>query len=244
MKPSASTIGGAGLRLVFRAAKVLRPLRPIHPGGISLTGLLERLPVPAPGSGISWLDTPGTVTVQARLSRSVGLPPALPDILGLALRIPAGSAYCDLLLASTGLSRPGRFLLVPRKSVSAAALTTLMPYKGGRGPVQLAARTLAPVTGLPAAPDAFRRALAGRTWTLALYHAGPWGKWRRFGTLSLGLDPARADTGVRFDPVLHPLPGAEIYEWTRRLREPSYAVARLPLRPGIGRNEVAENYPK
>lgn len=230
MRHTASTIAGRGLQQVFRALKTVRPERPIHPQGVGLAGSLERLPTMAPDSGIAWLGEPGTDQVQARLSRAVGLPPACPDVLGLALRVSAGSGYFDLLLASTGLSRPGRFVLIPHQDLSSGALTTLMPYRGSRGPVQLAARTQGPVSGLPSAPDAFRRALAGRTWTLALYYGSPWGKWKRFGTLSLGLDPLHPDPGIRFDPVLHPLPGAGTYEWTRRLREPAYAQARRPRR--------------
>jgi hypothetical protein len=225
------TLAGQGLRQFFRLLKIVRPLRPIHPQGVSLIGSLERLPTAVP-SGISWIDTPGTCAVRARMSRAAGLPAGWPDVLGLALRITSDSGFSDVLFSSTGLSRPGRFLLVPRISVSSAALSTLMPYKGGRGPVLLAARTLGPVaTGLPSAPAALRRALAGRTWTLALYYCRPWGKWTRFGTLSLDLDPVRADTGIRFDPVLHPLPGAGIYGWIRQLREPSYAAARAPEPP-------------
>jgi hypothetical protein len=230
MRHTASTIAGRGFQQVFRALKTVRPARPIHPHGVGLTGSLERLPMMAPDSGIAWLGTPGTDQVQARLSRAIGLPPALPDVLGLALRVSTGSGYFDLLLASTGLSRPGRFVLIPHRDLASGALTTLMPYRGSRGPVQLAARTQGPVSGLPSAPDAFRRALAGRTWTLALYYGPQWGKWKRFGTLSLDLDPLQPDPGIRFDPVQHPLPGAGTYEWTRRLREPAYAQARRPRR--------------
>lgn len=212
--------------------KALRPVRPIHPKGVSLAGALERPPMLAPDSGISWLGTPGTDPVQARLSRSVGLPPAFPDVLGLALRVSVGTSYFDVLLASTGLSRPGRLVLILRRDVSAGGLTTLMPYRGGRGPVQLAARTQRPVSGLPSAPADFRQALAGRTWALALYYGTPCGKWRRFGTLSLNLDHVRSDTDTRFDPALHPLPGARTYEWARLLPEPAYAEARrLRRRP-------------
>jgi len=228
MRHTASTLAGGGLQQVIRALKTVRPVRPVHPHGVALAGSLERLPAQGPDSGIAWLDTPGTDRVQARLSRAAGLPPALPDVLGLALRVPAGSGWSDLLLASTGLSRPGRFVLLPHQDLSSAALTTMMPYRGSRGPVLLAARTVEPAGGLPSAPKAFRRALAGRSWTLALYYGRPWGKWQRFGTLRLGLDPLQPEPGIRFDPVLHPLPGAGTYEWTRRLREPGYAQARRP----------------
>lgn len=222
-----STTAGRGFALLFRGIKALRPERPIHPEGVSLTGSVDKLP-PTQRSGISWVDTPGQVQVQARLSRSIGLPGPLPDIVGLALRIPAGTASFDVLLASTGMSGASRFILIPHRSASEAAFTTLMPYQGSRGPVLLAARPLDSAPRLPAKPEDFRQALGDRVWTLGLYHSALRGDWIRFATLSLTLDPNQQDTDRRFDPLLHPLPGAGIYRWTRTLREPSYTTARKP----------------
>lgn len=222
-----STTAGRGFALLFRGIKTLRPQRPIHPEGVSLTGPLEKFP-PGRRSGISWLDTPGTSQVQARLSRSIGLPGPLPDIVGLALRIPAEPGSFDVLLASTGSSRASRFILTPHRFASEAAFTTIMPYQGSRGPVLLAARPLDSSLRLPAKTEAFRQALGNGAWALGLYHATPLGPWARFATMSLSIDPTQQDTDQRFDPLLHPMPGAGTYPWTRSLREPSYTTARKP----------------
>jgi hypothetical protein len=242
MKVTPSGAAGLAFAAAFKALKVLRPDRPIHPSGVALAGTIERLPG-SPGSGILWVDSPGVDRVSARLSRSVGTPPGWPDIIGLALRISTESGPADVLLASTPMSWPGRLLLTAHRDAASSKLTSLMPYKGARGPVLLAASTDRPGPGLPAAPDAFRRALGTGTWTLGLYHARPAGHWTRFGTLALALDPGKADTPTRFDPLAHPLPGAGTYRWTALLREPSYAAARRPagqparghsFRPGQG----------
>jgi hypothetical protein len=222
---------GAGLAFAaaFKALKVLRPDRPIHPAGVALAGTIEKHPGQA-GSGILWIDSVGTAAVSARLSRSLGTPPGWPDVLGLALRITTETGPADVLLASTGMSRPGRLLLTVHRHASSSKLTSLMPYKGFRGPVLLAAR---PETGgktLPAALTTFRQALAAGIWTLGLYYARPAGRWTRFGTLALTLDPENADLGTRFDPLRNTLPGAGTYGWARRLREPSYEAARQPVR--------------
>ncbi|TDK26767.1 hypothetical protein E2F48_06220 [Arthrobacter crusticola] len=221
----------------FRALKVLRPSRPIHPRGVRLTGYLAV--DGGASSGIPWLDTAGSTPVEARLSRSVGLPGPLPDIIGLAVRIPSGDAYADLLLASTGSSPLGRFVLIPRLNIARSPLTTMMPYRGAQGPVLLAART----TGqrptpdhsgrrtparLPASLPAFRRRLAGRAWPMELSYASPLGPWIRFGTLTLTVDPDQGQEDLRFDPVRNPLPTASTYEWAAELRRGSYAVARSP----------------
>ncbi|GAA1269916.1 SRPBCC family protein [Arthrobacter pascens] len=246
-----SELAGRAFAAVFKAIKALRPDRPIHPRGISLVGELTRhglqdgpagsmpagMPAGAPGSmpggrsGISWLDAPGTDQVRARFSRSVGLPDALPDILGLALRIGAGPGAADVLLATTGWGFPARFLLLPRLDVGAARFSTLMPYRGADGPVLLGLRTfsLPPrATGRAETGGGFRDALAEGRWVLALSFATPAGRWVHAGTLTLRADPDQEDTPARFDPLQHPLQGAGTYAWARRLREHSYRTARGP----------------
>ena len=271
--PGAAGLAGRGFAAVFKAIKTIRPVRPIHPRGISLVGELTRhglqgggVPggskqgggthgggVPGGRSGISWLDAPGADQVQARFSRSVGLPDALPDILGLALRIGGGTSsrtrtpgpateateatdpdapgMADLLFASTGWGFPARFLLLPRVDVSAARFTTLMPYRGADGPVLLGLRTLSlppRATGRAETGGDFRAALAEGDWVLALSCATPAGPWIHAGTLTLRADPDQDDTSARFDPLQHPVPGAGSYAWARRLRENSYRTARGP----------------
>ncbi|MDQ1624129.1 MAG: hypothetical protein QOH19_2547 [Actinomycetota bacterium] len=229
MTVTLSGMAGTAFAAVFKALKTLRPDRPIHPSGVALTGTIEKR-LGNTGSGILWVDSPGSHQVKARLSRSVGAPSGWPDIIGLALRITSEAGPADVLLASTPMSWPGRLLLTPHRHASNSKLTSLMPYKGAKGPVLLAARTDQPGPCLPATPDAFRQALNTGTWTLGLYHARPAGPWIRFGSLALTLDPDKADTPTRFDPLTHTLPGAETYKWASRLREPSYATAREPVR--------------
>lgn len=224
MKASFSSAAGLAFAAVFRAIKILRPDRPIHPSGVALTGI-ERQPGSI-GSGIRWVDSSGRDQVAARFSRSLGTPPGWPDLLGLALRVTTETGPADILLASTPLAWPGRFLLTAHRDAGSSALTSVMPYKGDNGPVLLAARPEMAGPPLPAAPDAFRQVLDSGVWILGLYHARPRGHWIRFGTLALGLVPGQVDIPTRFDAVLHPLPGAGTYNWAARLREPSYAAAR------------------
>ncbi|MBG6217216.1 hypothetical protein IWX75_001670 [Arthrobacter sp. CAN_A6] len=242
-----TSAAGHGLTAIFRALKKVRPERPIHSRGLRLTGTVEVRPS-AGASGISWVDTPGTSTVTARISRSVGLPDGLPDVVGLAFRLQGGPDALgagesdsralgrpdavgpsggDVLLSSTGWSRTGRFVLSPRLRADRAPLTTIIPYRGSEGPVLIGARALGS-EALPASLKGFERKLGGGTWTLGLYYAHPRGPWHQFGILSLCLDLLGEEEDSRFDAVLNPLPGAGTYDWARRLREPSYAVARQP----------------
>lgn len=57
---------------------------------------------------------------------------------------------------------------------------------------------------------------------LTLGHATAGGSWHPFAVLDLHLDPDQDDSGLRFDAVRHPIPGAGTYAWVRVVRQPSY----------------------
>lgn len=212
---------GAVLDRVFAAVQRLRHSRPIHDRGVVLSGILRRIPDAAP-SGIRFIDDPaqGPVPVVARVSRSLGLPAPLPDVIGLALRLDIGGTACDLELASTGWRVPGRFALLPRRRPERAHFGSLLPSRGRRGPVVLMARTRsgrAPATD----PRELRRD-DDAVWSLVLAHATPAGRWHPFALVDLRADPDQDDSGLRFDTVRRPLPGARTYPWVGALRQPSY----------------------
>src|SRR3954451_10255298 len=61
--------------------------KPLHPVGAVSRGTLHRYGL-TPSVGVKWLDEPGQDKVLVRFSRALGLPGPLPDVLGLAVRIP------------------------------------------------------------------------------------------------------------------------------------------------------------
>lgn len=198
---------GVALGGVFRVVGAVRPTeKPLHPRGRVVTGVLERTGVAEP-VGAAFVDEPGTDDVLVRVSRATGLPAPLPDIHGLALRVPlAGGGHGDLLLASTGWGRLGRFLLTGGRHPGSRPMSTLLPYRTDSGRlVLLGARVL----------DEEHVLLACAIGT---------GPWQSFAELRLGGE--EGDSPVSFDPVRHPLPGLAVPEWVRRLREPAYAGAR------------------
>ncbi len=213
-----AAVGGGVLAALTRGLAGLRPSRkPLHPEGVVSRGTLVRTGGAA-RSGVEWLDDPGVDEVLVRVSRAIGLPRWLPDIHGLAVRVPHGPSYGDLLLASTGTGRLARFVLTAGRDVTARPLTTLLPYRGPDGPLLIAA--LASVT--PPVLD-------GPRLSFDLMWARGLDPWVPFARLEVEEGPSE-DASVSFDPVLHPLPGLPLSPWVRRLREPAYGVARAGRR--------------
>jgi hypothetical protein len=220
-------VGGNVLAALIRAVRLVRRPRPIHPHGVALAGTLAPVTGRAP-SGLAWLDAlDAPLEITARFSRGAGTPAALPDVLGLALRIPdGGDTTVDVLLSTTGIGYPGRFLLQPRRSLSGARMTTLMPYRGSTGPVLLGVLVDADPP-LPAGAEELGRALAARPLRMRLVQATPRGLWHVAARIELTHDAAGPlDTATRVDPVLAAPPGDTTYPWARRLRAPAYRDAR------------------
>jgi hypothetical protein len=212
---AASTAAGQVIGAATTAIGALRPAeKPLHPRGSVVPAVLERFGTDGgPGSnersGAAWLDEPGRDEVLVRRSRSAGLPAPAPDVLGLSLRVPTtGGSYGDLLFATTGTGPLTRFLLRPAWAPYGRGMTTLLPYRTPTGPVLLGAVQSDPVT-------------------VDLVWARATGSWWRFATVRLAEHlEAAEDASMSFDPVHNTLPGLEVYDWVRRLREPSYRAAR------------------
>lgn len=210
-----ATTAGQLIGALTAAAGAMRPAeKPLHPRGTVVPAVLERFGSDGgPGSnelsGAAWLDRPGSDEVLVRRSRSAGLPPFAPDVLGLSLRVPTSAgSYGDLLFATTGTGPLSRFLLRPAWSPYGRGMTTLLPYRTPTGPVLLGALQI-------------------DERTIDLLWARASGSWWRFATVRLGeaLESAQ-DASVSFDAVRNTLPGLEVYDWVRRLRGPSYQAAR------------------
>ncbi len=217
---------GFALGAGFAALAAVRRPRPVHPHGVLLHGSLRRTGTDL-ATGVAWIDEPDDrpVPLLARSSRSIGLPPPLPDVEGLALRFEAAHGPADLELASTGRGWPGRFVLALHRSPSRAHLGSLLPYRSPSGPLLLAAQSRSP-DDLPASPRELGDRLAREPWQLRLLVARPRGPWHEFAELELSRAPGPIDPLVRFDAVRHPLPGLAQYEWVRRVRGPAYVLVQ------------------
>lgn len=213
---------GLGLGAAFGAVAVLRHGRPLHPQGATL-----RVTVLCDGSGrsgVPLLDQAGVSEGTMRVSRAMGLPAWLPDIYGLALRLPqaegADGDPADLLFASTGDSGLGRFMLLVHSELADGPLTTLLPVRSPAGALLL---RLEPVAGSPVREVGPSLQVPDR---LTLSYAVGTRPWVTVGELAVGARVEGEDDPRRHDPVLHQLPGTSQYAVVRSLREPAYAAAR------------------
>ena len=169
----------------FRRLSALRGRRVFHPDG-ELREATLRVTGAALGSDSAEIFAPGAEhELVVRRSRALGLPRALPDILGLAMRFP--DAYGpgrdqDFLLASSLDLPVGQFLLVPTWMRAELPYSSLFPYRvGGR---------LRLLGALPAGDNLYRLALAR-----------PLRRFQPFAELRLGDELARpASQATRFDP--------------------------------------------
>jgi hypothetical protein len=114
---------------VFARLARLRRAPAFHPRGVLLAG---RIVVTDPGSGLAAAlgGAASGTAVLVRLSKGIGTPAGLPDLLGFAVRIerPARGPI-DLLLTSTGRHRGSDLLLTPARGWLRNPYSTLLPYQ-------------------------------------------------------------------------------------------------------------------
>ena len=114
----------------FQFASSLRRARAFHPYGLELKGTLK------PATPWWPVSESSTITVSARMSKALGTPGDLPDVLGLALRlhdVGADEIPWDILLATSGLSTFSKMFPAPAFSWNGARYSTLVPYSRAGG---------------------------------------------------------------------------------------------------------------
>ncbi len=220
-------MAGRVVGIALGALARLRRGKPMHPRGAVFSAVLERH---GGGDtwGVPWLDAAATDAVVVRLSRGAGLPAPLPDLLGLAIRLPtAGGAPVDLLLTTTGRGPLGRLLPAPRRD-TAAIYSSIMGYRSDAGTLRIAA--LPEDDAVPSEPAPLAAAVARKGLSFTLAAARGRRPWTPFGRLILDAPAEPLDPDVRFDAVLNPPPGLVPDGPMARFRAPAYARARRASR--------------
>jgi hypothetical protein len=101
---------------LFARLARLRHRRALHPRGTVAAATVSFDPASALGSAVG----PGPHQVRVRLSRGLGVPPPLPDVHGVAVRLDHDEGRVDLLFSGTARHQ-----------------STLLPYRSASGLVWL-----------------------------------------------------------------------------------------------------------
>lgn len=228
------------LERLFGALSGLRGQRIFHPHGV---GFFARLrPRPGLATGVELFDSGLERPAVVRLSRSFGLPEALPDPCGLAFRVLdayGDGRHQDLLLVSAGRRPFVRHLPSPAWGFAGTWYSSLLPYRTAGGPVLIGGRAThgsEPRLGLA---ELVRRDVAGLSFELALASAR--GPWLAVADLALGrrLEP-EASEALRLDPA-HTGGGLEPWGWLGRVRPAAYRGSqhgRGAVDPGTRRDRA------
>jgi hypothetical protein len=210
--------------LPLQLGSAVRHRRVFHPLGVLAEGHLERVAPPGEGLPIESAD------VLARVSKAVGTPGRLPDLIGLAWRMPPHASATrpwDVLMVSAGSGLLTRFALRPTVSWAGTTLSTLMPLRRPDGWWWLKAELATPLGGWLSL-DAVREAITSDGVVFDVQQAHGTGPFEPLAELNLtAAIPTDADHDVSFDPTRNTAPDVELGpEWLTRLRESAYLRSR------------------
>jgi hypothetical protein len=209
--------------LPIRLGAAVRHRRFFHPDGVLAEGILERV---APhGEGLPLVSC----DVVGRVSKGVGLPSWLPDVAGVAWRMPPqqdmrSCTPWDVLLASTVGNT--RMVLAPVRKWSGATFSTLMPlrFKGSVWWVRARLVTHIDTPGLSLV--GVRDQIDSGGVVFDIEQAAGTAEILPLARLTLRhVDPSRDNVG--FDPILHSDPEVSLVPaWLAELRRAAYRRSR------------------
>lgn len=207
----------------MRFGAAVRRSRLFHPNGVLAEGILERLAPPDEGLPMQSCD------VIARISKAIGLPGTLPDIVGLAWRIPPPQDLrsCmpwDVLLASTLAN--SRIGLAPTRSWSRTTFSSLMPLRFDGGVWWVRARLATQIDQPGLALDTIKNQIDSGELDFDIEQARGTGGFSPLARLTLRhLDPSSDD--IAFDPVLHSDEDVQLIPgWLAHFRRAAYRRSR------------------
>lgn len=207
----------------FEGLARLRSAHAVHALGTALDGTLA-LTDPH-GATVRSLGGPGERPAAVRLSKSVGTPAGLPDLLGIALRVPLeGDAVFDALFAGVGRHDLTRLLLAPSAGWCRRRYTTILPYRVEGRLLLLGLAPEDPGRADSASPEAVREEVERAPLAFAVTEEPLVGPLRVVGRLVL--DRVRTGPAISFDPVLNTHPAVHPARPLTALREWAYTGSR------------------
>lgn len=212
------------IALPLQIGSAVRRRRIFHPVGILADGHIERTAPPTRGLPIESTD------VIARVSKAVGTPAGLPDLIGLAWRMPPAppdTRPWDVLMASTGSGPVARFTLLPTTSWTDTTLSTLMPLRWNGESWWLKAHLSSAVPG-GLSVAAVDQALGVGDIVFDIEQAKGAAPFEPLAKLTLVTRiPTDENHDVSFDPTRNTRAGIQLGpQWLTELRERAYMRSR------------------
>ncbi|WP_139278363.1 phosphodiesterase [Rhodococcoides fascians] len=211
------------LGLPFRGLSAVRNARAFHPDGVSFSGSLERLLPDRYGIPLRSCE------VTVRISKGIGIPAGLPDVAGVAIRVPpleVGATPWDLLLAGSATGVVGRMVPWPSTSWNDAHLSSLMPVKYQGRMWWLRARLTRPQMNGMSVADV-RQAIDDHGVSLVLEHACGTAAFEPLAVVHSTTILQPSEEIDAFDPVMNsPASVRPQPEWLRNLRLSAYRNSR------------------
>ena len=211
--------------LPIRLGAAARHNQLFHPDGVRAEGILERTAPPNEGLPMESCD------ILGRVSKAIGLRGALPDIAGLAWRIPPppdlrSCSPWDVLLASTLGSSAGRLILKPVSSWSGVTFSSLMPLRFNGGLWWVRARIVSDIGTPGLSLDTIRDQIDSSGIEFDIEQAAVTGGFVPLAHLTLRhLDPSNDD--IAFDPTMHSDPEVSLSpRWLSDFRRAAYRRSR------------------
>jgi hypothetical protein len=210
------------VEFAFATLARLRAGRAVHTRGAVLGGMLTVDPGSAAGQA---LGHPHRRPAVVRVSKSIGLPGRIPDLLGMAVRIPTTDGVFDVLFASVGRRGLAHLVLRPSGSWWDQPFSTVLPYRVDGQRLLLGLQAGPGVGPSGADPAAVTAAVRNGPVHFVLSEVPVRRSHRPIGRLVL---EHIEETGpaVSFDPIRNALPRLHPTRPLRALREWAYTGSR------------------
>ena len=215
---------------VLAALARARGGKPVHPRGMVFEATLRVTGAPQAPRGVPFLRTPAEHSGVVRFSRSLGMPPWLPDAFGIALRLSdlhGPGRHQDFLLVSSFDHPVLHHLLIATRDAWSRPYSSSLPYLAGEERILIGALPLPDSPRPPGrtADERLMRAAATGRLRFALAVAPYRGRFAPVGELAVG----HRLPGDRDAMAFHPYNSGGGLRPTgalNRLRPASYASAQ------------------
>jgi hypothetical protein len=183
----------------LRGAKAAHPVGAVYEAVLRVDGGAQVPPA------ASLLATPAEHRAVVRFSRSLGLPPRLPDLFGIAIRLPDvhGRGHHQDLLMVTSVDAPLlHHIFVPVVDPQQAPYSCSLPYRAGDERLLIGVQPVAASPRLPGrtVDERLERAAATGKLRFALAVAPLAGRFAPVGELRIGQRLPDEANGIRFNP--------------------------------------------